>query len=190
MFPSILAAERYFKEMRTCLRLCFLGMFTLAGLSAQQIATVTSTAPFTVRGASVNPTQGVPTFPVMAGDTIQAGNAPTVVAFPDGSVVTLDPNSQGRVEVINGRPVFRLTSGRATYTLTTLTSVGLSELNNAVTPAQLIGVLQIGNQQSGGGFWTTPEVTIAALGAAGLAAGLGVGLTRGASGGPPVSPIQ
>ena len=158
-------------------------MFTLAVASAQQIATVTSTAPFTLRGASVNPTQGVPTFPIMAGDTIQAGNAPTVIAFPDGSMVTLDPNSQGRVEVINGRPVFRLTSGRAEYTLANLTAVGLAELNNTVTPTQLTGVLQIGNQRSGGGFWTTPKVTVAALGAAGLAAGLGIGLTRGAAAG-------
>ena len=40
-----------------------------------QVATVTSSATFTLRGAGITPGQGVPMWPVLAGDHVTAGNA-------------------------------------------------------------------------------------------------------------------
>lgn len=172
--------------MRTAIAFSSLVLLTAALASAQQVATVTSSAPFTLRGAGVNPGQGVPTFPVMPSDAIKAGNALTIVTFRDGTAVTLDPGSEGSVEVVGGRPVFRLLSGRAEYRLQSLTALGLAQLDQPVTPTQTAGVLVITNRRSGG-FWT-PRNTTLVLGGAGGAAGLGVGLGRG--GGPPVSPAR
>jgi hypothetical protein len=71
--------------MATC---CVLA--AVVGWGQNQVATVTSYTPFTLRGAAI-PGQGVPMWPVLAGDTVKAGNALTNMTFPDGSVLTLDP---------------------------------------------------------------------------------------------------
>ena len=49
-----------------------------------QVATVTSTAPFQLRGANVTTDQGVPSWPVMPGDAIKAGSEPVVISFAGG----------------------------------------------------------------------------------------------------------
>ena len=56
-----------------------------------QVATVTSTAPFQLRGANVTTDQGVPSWPVMPGDAIKAGSAPVIITYADGSSIILDP---------------------------------------------------------------------------------------------------
>lgn len=180
---------------------CFAAILVTATLAwGQTVANVTSAAPFTLRGAAADPTKGVPSFPAVANDTIKAGSKDTVVAFPDGSTLTLTPNSEARVEVVNGRPVFRLLSGEAHYVLKTLTAVTLAEDTKTVTPTKLTGTLGGSKFRSGAaaggaataatvGFWTGTNTALV-LGAAGAAAGLGVGLTQALNDGTPVSPSR
>jgi hypothetical protein len=129
-----------------------------------QVATVTSTSPFQLRGASVTPSQGVPSWPVMPGDKIKAGSAPVTVTFPDGSTITLAPGSEIKVTQSGATPVVTLLSGSASYTLKTLASVGLVA-DGAVTPTSLTGVLTLGPHHSSGcrswcncrpGLWNCP----------------------------------
>jgi hypothetical protein len=153
-----------------------------------QVATVTSSSPFTLRGASVTPGQGVPMWPVLAGDTLKAGSALTIVTFPDGSVLTLDPGAQAKVDLVNGKPQFQLLSGMAKYSLKSTTSVDLMAANQTVTPKGTVGTLSIGgNQNAGGGFWTAGHTTAVIVGA-GAAAGAGIGISSATGGGRSVSP--
>ncbi|HEY7337636.1 MAG TPA: hypothetical protein VH639_22280 [Bryobacteraceae bacterium] len=175
-----------------------------------QIGSVTSSSPFTLRGVTVTPGQGVPSWPVMAGDTIAAGNALTVVTFPDGSVVSMAPGAQARIDSDRGKPVFRLLCGSSTYSLRSIMSVELYASDRAVTPASsLSGPLNVracsgpagaavpagaagragaAAPAASGGFWTAGHITAVTVIAAGAAAGLGVGIAEATSGGTPVSP--
>jgi hypothetical protein len=151
-----------------------------------QVATVTSTSPFTLRGAAITPGQGVPTYPVLAGDTIKAGNTVTILTFPDGSVVTLEPGAEAMIEVSpTGTPIVKLLSGSAQYSLKSTSAVQLIVANKTVTPKDLVGVLTTG----GGGFWTAGHTALVVVGA-GAAAGLGVGISQATNGGTPVSPSR
>jgi hypothetical protein len=173
--------------MKGAFRLLLIAILTATITWAQTVATVTSTATFTLRGAQVNPAQGVPSFPVMPNDVIKAGSQPTSITFPDGSVIALAPNAEARIEVVDGKPLFRLISGEAQYKLKTLGAVILFNGNTAITPTQLSAVLAATKVSAG--FWT-PLTTGLVLGATGAAAGLGVGLTQALQGGAPPSPSQ
>jgi hypothetical protein len=149
-------------------------------LGQSQVATVSSASAFTLRGATVNPGQGVPSWPVLAGDTIKAGTSPVTLTFPDGSMITLDPGSEATVDLSGPTPVFRLRKGAAHYSLTTLTSVQIISGNQGVTVSNLIGTVVLEGAKRTG--------AIIAIAGAGAAAGLGVGVSQAVSGGSSVSP--
>lgn len=152
-----------------------------------QVATVTSTAPFQLRGAQVTTNQGVPSWPALQNDTIQAGSAPVSFAFADGSVITLDPGASARVELSGQTPVFRLLCGTAHYTLKGLTALKLMAQNDVVTPTQLTAAYSTGScKPPAAGWWTTTR-TLLILGGAAAAAGLGLGIASATSGGPALS---
>ena len=167
-----------------------MGALIAAGVAGaqQQVATVTSSAPFTLRGAPVTPGQGVPMWPILAGDTVKAGNALTIVTFPDGSVITLEPGAEAKVDYVNGKPVFQLLSGSARYSLKYVAAVQLMAANQKATPKGLTGVLTSGGSQAGTGVFWTAGHTAAVVTGAGAAAGLGVGISHATGGGPAVSP--
>ncbi len=174
---------------------CLLFM-TAAARAQTQVATVTSSAPFTLRGAGITPGQGVPMWPVLAGDEVKAGNTLTIVTFPDGSVVTLAPGSGGKVDFVNGKPVFQLLAGTARYSLKSVLAVQLMEAGQPVTPTGLLGTLTLaGNKAAaaglaGGGFWTAGHIAAVVVVAAGTAAGLGFAVSEAVKGGAAVSPSQ
>jgi hypothetical protein len=153
-------------------------------LGQSQVATVSSSSSFTLRGANVNSGQGVPDWPVLAGDTIKAVNSPVVLTFPDGSTITLDPGAEATVSLSGPTPVFRLLKGSAHYSLKSLTSVQVISGNQNVTLTSLTGDL---GRSGGHGIWT-PAHTAIGIAGAGAAAGLGVGVSQATSGGPSVSP--
>jgi|GEM_PF-6372957 len=162
----------------------------LLGLSrsiqAQQpVATVTSSASFTLRGAAVSPGQGVTMWPVMAGDTVKAGNAITILTFPDGSAITLDPGAEAIINFANGKPVFQLVSGTAHYSLKSLTAVQLAASGQTVTPTALSGVITPGGLQAAG-FWTAGHTLAVVGGGAGAGAAIG-GIAAATTGGEPES---
>src|SRR5258706_14466037 len=84
-----------------------------------QMATITSDSPFQLRGASVAPGQGVPSWPAMPGDVIQAGQTPLTLTFNDGSTIVLAPGSVAKIDLSGKTPLFQLQSGSAHYELKT-----------------------------------------------------------------------
>ena len=92
--------------------------------AAQQVATVIASMPFELRGVRVTPA-GVPSWPVSAGDEVATESWPVSFQFPDGSQITLEPNSRARIEGTKKSPVFRLIECTADYRLKRLGSVGL-----------------------------------------------------------------
>jgi hypothetical protein len=87
-------------------------LVAVAGLSlaASPVATVSSAGSFALRGATVK-TDGVPSWPVMAGDEIKTSVASAVIQFRDGSRVTLGAASTLRVEQTVSNLNVRLSSG-------------------------------------------------------------------------------
>src|SRR5271156_6542030 len=130
--------------MRKVSQLLMTALVGIASAWAQgQVATVTSSAPFTLRGASITPGQGVPFWGVLQGDVVHAGSALTIVTFPDGSVITLDPGSEAKIDLAGTTPVFQLLICSAHYSLKSLTSVQLMERDRQVTEKNLSGALSL-----------------------------------------------
>jgi hypothetical protein len=142
-----------------------------------QIATVSSPSAFTLRGAPVNPGLGVPSWPVLAGDTIKSGNSPVTITFSDGSTITLNSGAEATLDLSGQIPVFRLTKGSASYNLKTLTSVQVMSGNQSFTISTQTGTLSKAGAH-----------TALAMVGAGAAAGLGVGVSQATKGGSSVSP--
>jgi hypothetical protein len=168
------------------------GVLTAAVVWGQiQVATVTSSAPFTLRGAVVTPGQGVPIWPILAGDTVKAGNALAIMTFPDGSVLTLDPASEARIDFVKGKPVFQLLVGVARFSLKSTSAVQLESSNTTRKPKDLTGTLTLGGIGAAAavGFWTV-GTTVAVLVGAGAAAGAGIGISEAVRGGSSVSPSK
>jgi hypothetical protein len=148
-----------------------------------QVATVTSTAPFQLRGANVTTDQGVPSWPIMPGDAIKAGSAPVIITYADGSSIILDPGSSAKITISGQTPTFQLECGTARYSLSALSAV---KLNGPVSPPKLTGVYSI-NCNKPAGWWTTGH-TVLVLGGTAAAAGLGFGISSAINGGDPISP--
>jgi len=146
-------------------------------LAQTQVATITSESSFQLRGAGVNPGQGVPSWPAMPGDTIQAGQTPLTLTFADGSTIVLSPGGKAKVDLSGKAPVFQLQSGEAHYSLKTLSSVKLEQLKASVNPKDLVGDLSIGSSKLAAGWWTTGH-TLAVIGGSAGAAALAVGVAK------------
>jgi hypothetical protein len=156
-----------------------------------QVATVTSSTAFTLRGAGISPGQGVPMWPVLAGDSITAGSAITIVTFPDGSVITLAAGSEGKFDLVNGQPTFQLISGTAHYSLKSKKAVAVMISNQAVALTSLNGsVTMSGAQAASAGFWTGGHIAAVAIVGGAAAAGAGVAASEATGGGAAVSPSK
>src|ERR1035437_7429289 len=150
-----------------------------------QVATVTSTAAFQLRGANVTTDQGVPSWPVMPADAIKAGSTPVVITFADGSIITLEPGSSAKITVSGQTPAFQLECGGARDSLSALSAV---KLNDPASPPKLTGVYSISCNNPRA--WWPPGPTVLVLGGAAGAAGLGFGISSAINGGASVSPSQ
>lgn len=84
----------------------------LAGFAfgAAPVATVTSSETFDLDGAAVR-TEGIPFWPLMAGDKIATHASSALVRFQDGTSVTLGPNARATVETVANGLEFRMSSG-------------------------------------------------------------------------------
>lgn len=152
-----------------------------------QVATAVSASPFELRGARVNPSLAVPTWPVMPGDRIKAGNTPVTLTFKDGSTISLAPCAAAVVNLSDTTPVFQLESESANYKLTKLDGVKLVSKDAPVVPQDLVGAMTLGNSCKPAGFWTPTKTALIIAGAAGLA-GITVGLVT--QNGAAVSPVR
>ncbi|MBA3974970.1 MAG: hypothetical protein C0504_12235 [Candidatus Solibacter sp.] len=110
----------------------------------------------------------------MAGAEIAAGTAPVTLTFPDGSRISLAPGAKARVEMQNGKPVFRLLEGEAAYDLKSADSVVLLALDKTVAVSGLRNSYSIGGLSKPGTFWTGRNLALVFGGAAAAAVGIGV----------------
>ena len=167
-----------------CVLTALLAAVTLM-CAQSQVATVTSTAPFQLRGANVTTDQGVPSWPVIPGDAIKAGSEPVVISVAGGSTVTLQPRSSAKITVSGQTPTFLLGCGAASYSLSALSAV---KLNDPVSPSKLTGAYSMSCNKPAG-WWTTGHTGLV-LGGAAAAAGLAFGISSAVSPGTPVSPSK
>ena len=89
----------------------FVGCLSCA-LAQRPVATASSGEGFEVNGVRV-PVAGLPSWPVMAGDTISTGKAPAVISFGDQGRVVLSENSKLQIQSEPDRPSVRLLQGGA-----------------------------------------------------------------------------
>jgi hypothetical protein len=124
---------------------------------------------------------------------VKSGGAVSIVTFPDGSIMTMEPGAEARVSLENGKPVFQLTAGVAGYSLKSLTAIKIMEADEAYTPQSLTGSFdppQAGGAAPAGSATTGHKGILAAVLIAAAAVGLTVGITASTSGGAPVSASQ
>lgn len=171
-------------------------LISAAAMFAQgQIATASSSEPFQLHGALVKPGQGVPFWPVMSGDLIQAGTEPVTIRFRDGSTIILAAGSDATLTLDGTTPVFNLTAGSAEYQLRTSSTIELEALGSplaqtsAAVPAGEYSVRVPARKVGGapkitGGFWTTSHL-LWIIGGAAAAAGIAfAAIELSSSGGP------
>jgi|HubBroStandDraft_1064217.scaffolds.fasta_scaffold111399_1 hypothetical protein len=168
-----------------------------AAWGQMEVATVTSSTTFNLGGATIAPGQGIPMWPVLAGDHVVAGTAMTILTFPDGSVITLDPGSEGKLDFVNGQPTFELLSGKSRYSLKRKGAVVVIFNGQPLALASLSGTLTMGGAVAGGAAAgaaaagiTAGHIAVIAIVGGAAAAGLGVGIARATGGGAAVSPSQ
>ena len=162
---------------------------TCSVLAQSTVAIIHSNAPFLLRGANVSTGQGVPSWPVMAGDTFSAGKAPTTLTFTDGSVIVLAPDSSGSIEMSGDTPVFHLLTGKASYRLKSAAAVILTSPSGVITPVAVAGTIGAKAGVAVGVFTAAHAAAIVGVVVVGAtAASLGVVLAT--SNGTPVSPSQ
>jgi hypothetical protein len=87
-------------------------LLALAGFAfgGAPVATVSSSGSFDLHGSTVK-TEGIPYWPVVAGDEIATHGSSAIIRFHDGTSVSLGENSRARVETIDNVLVFRLSGG-------------------------------------------------------------------------------
>lgn len=100
------------------MRKYIIGISMAAGsviFGASPVATVSSSSTFELHGAMVR-TEGVPSWPMMAGDVINTSASSALIQFRDGSRVTLDAKSRAKVEKTEEGIAFRLLEGALQFT--------------------------------------------------------------------------
>ena len=73
-----------------------------SAFAATPVASIKSSSDFQLSGVSVA-TAGVPSWPIMAGDSVVAGTTAATIRFMDGTMVTLAPYSRVAVQEKKGR---------------------------------------------------------------------------------------
>jgi hypothetical protein len=179
------------RRFANSIRLAIIGVAgPLLILAQTQVGTVTSSAPFQLRGATISPGEGVPSWPVLPGDTLSAGDAPTIVTFTDGSVVSMEPHAAANASLSGNTPGFQLIKGKASYSLKSPTSLKLLVGNHAVTTAALSGTITGVPLAVAGSAFLTPTALAAVGGAGAAATGVAVGVEKANSSGGQISPSR
>jgi ferric-dicitrate binding protein FerR (iron transport regulator) len=108
-------------------------LFLVAGcaFAATPVASIKSSSDFQLSGVSVT-AAGVPSWPIMAGDTVVAGTTAATIRFTDGSMVTLSPNSQVSVQEKKDDLSLRLVNGFMSFTLAPSSALSVYSGNTQV----------------------------------------------------------
>ena len=103
-------------------------------MAATPVASVSSASNFELSGAGVV-AAGVPSWPLMVGDTVVAGTSAARIRFVDGTVVTLGPRSKVAVQEKSNDLSLRLVNGFMMFTLGPASSMSVYS-GNTLVPAQ------------------------------------------------------
>jgi ferric-dicitrate binding protein FerR (iron transport regulator) len=103
-------------------------------VAATPVASVTSSSNFQLSGANVV-VAGVPSWPLMAGDTVVAGTGAARIRFVDGSVVNLGPRSKVSVEQKKDDLSVHLVDGFVSFVLAPSSGLRIYS-GNTLVPAQ------------------------------------------------------
>ena len=108
-------------------------LFLAAGcaFAATPVASIKSSSDFQLSGVSVT-AAGVPSWPIMAGDTVVAGTTAATIRFVDGTMVTLAPNSQVTVQEKKDDLSLRLVNGFMSFTLAPSSAISVYSGNTLV----------------------------------------------------------
>jgi ferric-dicitrate binding protein FerR (iron transport regulator) len=98
------------------LRYVILFLLAAPAFAATPVASITSSADFELSGVGVT-VAGVPSWPLMAGDTVVAGTSAARIRFVDGTLVTLGPRSKVTVQEKKDDLSLRLVNGFISFTL-------------------------------------------------------------------------
>jgi len=124
--------------------ICFsTALFATAG---QSVATATSSDAFELHGNLVN-VQGVPSWPLLAGDDVVARGSTVEISMKDGSRLTLSPNSHVRIESTTDGLSANLVSGSMQLAL--VTDSHLRILKGGVSEPVRSGLISVGNNIGG-----------------------------------------
>jgi ferric-dicitrate binding protein FerR (iron transport regulator) len=116
------------------LRRLILFLAAASAFAATPVASIVSSTDFQLSGANVI-AAGVPSWPLMAGDTVVAGTSTARIRFVDGTVVTLGPKSKATVQEKNDDLSLRLLSGFLTFTLAPNSTLSVYS-GSTLVPAQ------------------------------------------------------
>ena len=114
------------------LRLCLCFLVAAALLAAQPLSTISTSQPFEINGARVL-VAGIPSHPLVAGDTVTMGAAPGLVRFADGSQLFVLPNSRLELSTSANAPSVKLASGGVAYRFAGDSPLQLSALSTRVS---------------------------------------------------------
>src|SRR5437870_2085778 len=109
------------------------GIFTLSAGAETPVATISSSAPFEVRGVRI-PVAGVPSWPLVQGDVVATTTAPAVVSFPDLSQATVEKGSRIELKRSGNHTALKLLGGSLSFRAATGSTVQLQTLDRAITP--------------------------------------------------------
>jgi hypothetical protein len=102
--------------MRPVFVLTYAVLFAGGALFGGPVATISSSGTFELRGVEVK-VDGVPSWPMLAGDDVRTTNAPALIQFRDGTRVTLAEKSQAKVEKSGEGLVLRLRTGSMEFNI-------------------------------------------------------------------------
>ena len=120
---------------------------------ASPVATVTSSKTFQLSGARV-PVNGVPDWPLLAGDKVEMGEASGTIRFRDGTLLYVLPHSKLAIQAVDKHARVRLEDGGLTYKYAKDSTVELSASSHKPLPERTgTGRLLI----SGDEAWWNPD---------------------------------
>src|SRR5438874_13531645 len=106
-----------------------------SSFGAAQVATITSDEPFQLGGVSV-PVASATAWPLVSGDVISTYKSHAVILYPDGSRVTVDKNTQIKLDSDdkNGNKL-HLLGGSIWYSLSSGSKLAMYGANEPVKPS-------------------------------------------------------
>jgi len=145
--------------MRTVFAFASILLVLAVGAQAAPVGAISSASSFEIRGVVV-PTEGVSSWPLLAGDEVAAGASPAIIRFNDGSSVVLAAGTRARIESQHGVSTLLLLGGAMSISTSSNPIVRFSQPSGPVStpPLSTVSVGSSG-QKAGGSIRKEPVFT-------------------------------